>query len=240
MSPLDIGFCFFLMVAWPVYEKWIDWPRFQRWSEHVPSSARLREFRITIIKLWLLAAIAAFIWLHAGRRWEAIGMRPVMGWRLWGSAVLALALIALNAYQIVTITKSEKARRAARNSESIKSMEEILPRNDNELRWFLLMSMTAGFCEELIFRGYLIHVLAPLVTWWGAAALALIPFGILHGYQGKSGIIKTTIVGAFLTLVVAATHSLIPAMVLHALIDIGGGMVTFAILKPRAEAATAA
>jgi len=239
MSPLDIGLCLFLIVAWPIYEKWIDWPRFQRWLNRVPSRARIREFRMTIVQQWVLTAIAAFIWLHAGRSWESIGMRPVWGWRLWGSAALALALIALNVYQVLIIEKSEKARRSARNSQSIKSVEMILPHGDTELRWFFLVSMTAGFCEEFIFRGYLIHALAPIFTWWGAAALALVPFGLLHGYQGRDGIIKTAVVGAFMTLIVAATHSLIPAMVCHALIDIGGGVVAYTIIKPRASEAAA-
>jgi membrane protease YdiL (CAAX protease family) len=240
MSPHDIGFCLFLMVAWPIYEKVVDWPRFQRWLDRVPSRARIREFRMTIIQQWVITAIAGFIWLHGGRRWEDIGMRPLMGWRLLGSAVLVLVLIALNAYQVRVIARSEKTRLAARNSKSIKSVEMILPHNDAELRWFLLVSMTAGFCEEFLFRGYLIHALAPVFTWWGAAALALIPFGLLHGYQGRSGIIKTTIVGALMTLIVAATRSLIPAMVMHAVIDIGGGVVAYTIIKPRREAASAA
>ena len=240
MSPLDIGLCAFLMIAWPLYEFFVDWPRFKRWRDHIPSRALIREFKATIIQQWVLTAIAAFIWVHAGRSWESIGMRPVMGWRLLGSAALALALIALNAYQILAIAKSEKTRRAARSSKSIRSVEMILPHNETQLRWFFLVSMTAGFCEEFLFRGYLIHALAPLITWWGAAALALIPFGLLHGYQGRDGIIKTAIVGAFMTLVVAATHSLIPAMVLHALIDIGGGVVAYTIIKPRASEAGSA
>jgi membrane protease YdiL (CAAX protease family) len=239
MSPLDIGLCAFLVIAWPLYEYFIDWPRFKRWRHHSPSRALIREFKATIIQQWLLTAIAGFTWLRAGRPWESIGMRPVMGWRLVESAAIALALIGLNVYQILVIQKSEKARRAARNSRSIKSVEMILPHSDAELRWFLLVSMTAGVCEEFLFRGYLIHALAPLLSWWGAAGLALIPFGLLHGYQGRDGVIKTTIVGAFMTLVVVATRSLIPAMVLHALIDIGGGVVAYTIVKPRRSDAPA-
>lgn len=234
-SPFDIGLCAFIMVVWPIYEKWVDWPRFQRWLERAPHRARMREFQLTLIQQWLLTAIAAFIWLNAGRSWESIGMRPVVGWRLWGSFAVALALFGLNAYQAWVIGKSEKARHAARNSKSIRALEAILPHTDAELRWFLVVSMTAGFCEEFLFRGYLIGAMAPWVGWWPAAALALIPFGLLHGYQGRSGIIKTAVVGAVMTLVVAATRSLIPAMVLHAIIDIGGGVVTYTILKPRRE-----
>ena len=240
MALLDIALCFFLIVAWPAYAKVVEWPRFRREVEKDPRRALLHEYRMTLLQQWVITAIAAFIWLHAGRSWESIGMRPVIGWRLWGSLALILAVFVLHAYQAWMLDRSARARTAARNSESIKSLETILPHNDNELRWFFLVSMTAGFCEEFLFRGYLIGALAPLLGWWGAAALALIPFGLLHGYQGRSGIIKTAIVGAFMTLVVFVTHSLIPAMVLHTVIDIGGGVVTYTILKPRRESTTEA
>jgi hypothetical protein len=36
-----------------------------------------------------------------------------------------------------------------------------------------------------------------------------------------------------MTLVVAATRSLIPAMVFHSLIDSGGGVVAYTIIRPR-------
>jgi uncharacterized protein len=239
MALLDIVLCFFLMVAWPAFAKWVEWPRFRQAVEKDPRRALRHEYKMTLLQQWVITAIAAFIWLHAGRSWESIGMRPMMGWRLWGSVALVLAVFVLHAYQVWMLDRSAKARNDARNSKSIQSIETILPHNDNELRWFFLVSMTAGFCEEFLFRGYLIGALAPLFTWWGAAALALIPFGLLHGYQGRSGIIKTTVVGAFVTLIVAITHSLIPAIVLHAVTDIGGGVVTYTILKPRRESTSA-
>jgi membrane protease YdiL (CAAX protease family) len=240
MPLLDIVFCAILIVAWPIYAKWVDWPAFRRSLDREPHRARLHEFKLSLLQLWIVTVIAAFIWLHAGRSWERIGMRPMVGWRLWGSVGLVLAVFALHAYQVWMLDRSAKARTAARESKSIKSVEIILPHNDRELRWFFFLSMTAGFCEEFLFRGYLINALAPLLTWWGAAALALIPFGLMHGYQGRGGIIKTAIVGAFMTLIVAATRSLIPAMVLHAVIDIGGGVVAYTILKPRGESITVA
>jgi hypothetical protein len=207
MAPLDIGLCVFLMVAWPVYEKWID-GALPAWVARVPSRARIREFRMTIIQQWLLTAIAAFIWLHAGRSWESIGMRPVWGWRLLASAALALALIALNAYQVLILEKNEKARRGARNSKSITSVEMILPRGDTELRWFFLVSMSAGFCEEFLFRGYLINVLAPILTWWGRRP-PLFHSDCCTDTRARTAS-STAVVGVFMTLIVAATRSLIP------------------------------
>jgi len=54
-------------------------------------------------------------------------------------------------------------------------------------------------------------------------------FGI--EYQGKSGIVRTALVGALMTFVLVATQSLLTAMVLHALIDGGSGLVTWIALR---------
>jgi hypothetical protein len=43
------------------------------------------------------------------------------------------------------------------------------------------------------------------------------------------------VVGAALTLVVAATRSLLPAMALHALIDVGSGLATWTVLRDAEE-----
>ena len=99
----------------------------------------------------------------------------------------------------------------------------------------MALSVTAGVCEELLFRGLLIGMLAPWLGWWGAAALGVPLFGVLHAYQGRAGMVRTAIVGAALTGVVAATGSLLPAMALHALIDVGSGLVTWTVLREAEE-----
>ena len=83
--------------------------------------------------------------------------------------------------------------------------------------WFGGVSLTAGFCEEFLFRGYFIWALAPWLGWWGAAALSLLIFASGHAYQGWNGALRTGIVGAIFTLVVAIFGSLWPAIALHAL-----------------------
>jgi membrane protease YdiL (CAAX protease family) len=98
------------------------------------------------------------------------------------------------------------------------------------------VSLTAGCCEEFLFRGYFIRALAPWLGWWGAATLSLLIFASGHAYQGWNGALRTGIVGAIFTLVVAIFGSLRPAIALRALIDLSNGM--FAWLAPREGQAT--
>ena len=50
-------------------------------------------------------------------------------------------------------------------------------------------------------------------------------------YQGWNGVLRTGMVGALLTLVVAILGSLWPAIALHALIDLGSGMIAWPALR---------
>jgi hypothetical protein len=93
------------------------------------------------------------------------------------------------------------------------------------------VSLSAGFCEEFIFRGYLIWAFQSLLGLWGAAALSVVLFAVAHAYQGARGIVSTGIVGSLLTLVVLIFGSLLPAIALHALIDIDQGLVAWLVLR---------
>lgn len=96
--------------------------------------------------------------------------------------------------------------------------------------------MSAGFCEELIFRGYLIWAFQPVFGLWGSAAFSVVVFAAAHAYQGARGVLATGAVGTALTLVVLISGSLWPAIALHALTDIGEGVVAWlALRKMRAD-----
>jgi membrane protease YdiL (CAAX protease family) len=106
-----------------------------------------------------------------------------------------------------------------------------LPHTSNELSWFVALSLTAGFCEEFLFRGYLIWAFQPWLGWWGAAVLLLSSFAAAHAYQGKAGFTRTVLIGGVFTLLVALSGSLVPAIVLHATVDILSGVIAWLILR---------
>jgi membrane protease YdiL (CAAX protease family) len=108
-----------------------------------------------------------------------------------------------------------------------------MPHTRQELYWFSGVSLTAGFCEEFLYRGYFIWVFAPWLGWWGAAALSLPFFAIAHLYQGWNGVLRTAAAGAIFTLLVAAFQSLWPAIALHALVDLGSGTMAWLALRDR-------
>ena len=111
----------------------------------------------------------------------------------------------------------------------------LSPRTRFEMGWFVALSLTAGFCEEFIFRGYLIWVFRPVLGLWGAAAFSVVVFALAHAYQGAKGILSTGFIGLLFTLVVLITGSLWPAIALHALLDIGQGLIAWLVLRRMAD-----
>jgi len=226
---LDLAFVGLFALAWPAYGYYVDWPAFQRRLREAPGAARLREYRTTVVWQWLIVAIGVALWLRAGRPWSSLALQVPAGWRLWVPAGALLLLGAGYASQAVKVARHPRARAHLRKV--LASLEAILPHTTSEFAWFLLTSVTAGICEELLFRGYFVWTLTPWLGWWGAAALSAPAFGLLHAYQGRKGTIRTAAVGAVMTLVVAGTRSLLPAMALHVLIDIGAGTVAWLGLR---------
>jgi len=234
-TALDLAFVLLIAAAWPLYEHFVDWPSFQRSLREVPDRARMREYARSIGVQWTLAAAGTMLWLRAGRSWSALGVRMPQGVRLWAGAALVLLLGALYARQVAALARSPETRARLRGHLARAAFGDLLPRNGAEARWMMGLSVTAGVCEELLFRGLFIGMLVPWLGWWGAAALGVPAFGLLHAYQGTGGIVRTAVVGVALTLVVAASRSLLPAMALHALVDVGSGLATWMVLKEAEE-----
>jgi membrane protease YdiL (CAAX protease family) len=113
----------------------------------------------------------------------------------------------------------------------------VLPHTPVEYRWFRAVAVTAGVCEELLYRGFAVWALAPWLTLWGAAAASVILFGLGHGYQGRKGATRATIVGAVLGALALATGSIVPGVIVHAIVDLGAGAVSYSLLRERPAAA---
>lgn len=209
-------------IAWPLYDYFVDWPRFLRDFRENPHRARTREYNGIIVVEWALTA--ACLWL-----WRSPALAVPAGQGLW-IAIVALAFIAgSHGANIVKASLSERTRAWVR--QHMTHVEPLLPANGVELTHFLALSLTAGVCEELLFRGYLIWVLAPPIGWWGAAAIALISFAFAHAYQGRKGMIQSFVLGAIMTALVAFTGSLLLVIILHALIDAGSGVLAWISLR---------
>jgi membrane protease YdiL (CAAX protease family) len=96
------------------------------------------------------------------------------------------------------------------------------------LLFMLFMWVIAGFGEEFFYRGYLMKRLAALLgnsdnAWLVAILLSSIPFGLVHFYQGISGMITTGAVGLILGFAFYQNKkNLIVCMLTHGIYDMFG------------------
>jgi membrane protease YdiL (CAAX protease family) len=97
----------------------------------------------------------------------------------------------------------------------------MLPRTRTERLFWVILSITAGICEETGFRGYVLTKLNLFLNnWYLTVALSSLSFGLGHFYQGIGGIILTGIYGLLFCLLFIWRKSLIPGIFAHFLQDL--------------------
>jgi uncharacterized protein len=229
-TPLDLAFTALFTVVLTAFDTLVFAPRFKAAVAAGEPRARLQAYRRTVVGQWGLAVAALLLWMRAGRPWSELGVIPPGNGRMIASLAIVAVIAALAAQQTRAIGRTTPERRAALRTK-LANVEFLLPHSRREFRWFVALSITAGMCEELLYRGFLLWVLAAYVGTPLAALIGVLLFGALHLYQGRRGAIKAGAAGLVMTIIVLLTGWLIPAMVVHALVDLNGGILGFAVLE---------
>lgn len=89
---------------------------------------------------------------------------------------------------------------------------------------WVMVSITAGVCEETAFRGYLmtrLRLVGRMNSWVIPTIISAVAFGACHAYQGMPGFIAITIYGALFSILYIRTGSIWPGIIAHSLQDLG-------------------
>lgn len=234
MTAFDHALTLALAVILPAYAAW-DVPRLAQRVAADPVNARTRDYIWSIAIQWglTLALIAAWWW--AARPIGHLGLRlPDSPGAWWWTLAIGGVGLAFFAQQAYTVASSQEAQaRVRKQLEAQPGVRIILPTTPREARAFCGVAITAGICEEVLYRGYLLWYLLSL--WPGrlaiAAAAATLIFGVGHAYQGARGIVHTAIVGGIAMAVYLLTGSLLAPMLLHATLDLVNGLIAYRLLR---------
>lgn len=232
---LDVFILVLLVVAIPLLGMW-QHQRLVRWLAQGQENARLRHYRFILISEWVLTVPLLIWWFAAGRTAEPLSLIPTTSgwqWILVGLALLAATYLIAQAKVVVT-----RPEELAKVREKIGNLADMAPRSDPESRTFNALSVTAGVCEEILYRGLLLAVIASASGLWVAAIASSLFFGLGHSYQGAGGIVKTTLVGGVMAAITLLSGSIYPAMILHAVVDVTSGRMMRAALREGTDAPT--
>ena len=196
-------------------------PRLKRAIEAGEIHLRVRDYRRTIGWEWGFVGLLAVVSWVAGRSATELGLVFPAGWRFWlgmGAAVLVSGYLL---WQPGRVAADEAAMEKIRKQ--LRSVEWWLPHGGRELPTFLALSVTAGICEEILYRGYLLGYLGNFVDPWLAVLVSTILFGLAHLYLGPSHAVRAFVVGLVMAGLYILTASLLAPILLHAAIDVGSG-----------------
>jgi hypothetical protein len=222
---------FAFAIVLPVYARY-NYPRFKKAVESGVTGARSRQYRKTTARQWVLTIAAIAVWFHAGRSAEELGLGVPSGQRFWIGLVVAAALAILWRRMFLAAMSDEAGRE--RLMSQLETVRPLLPSSVGELRYFTVLSITAGVCEEVLFRGYLIWYLTVYVGLPTASVLSGVAFGLGHLYQGRRQAVKIIFVGFVFVLFYVGTGTLWIPMALHALLDAAQGRLAYSLLKDEA------
>jgi len=199
-------------------------------------AARRSFYRRLLVLEWGLALVVLVVWLAAP---DVSAAQVGLGLPTrWPGLFTAAAVVALLVLVLVSTRALRGGAVAGPPPEALRSTRPgearhaeppghatlaLLPRSRSERRLFGLVGVTAGVCEEWLYRGFFLAAVAALAPGLPHGLLVLVAgaaFGLAHAYQGLSGIVTTGVLGGVLAAVYLGTGSLLLPVLLHAAIDL--------------------
>ncbi len=167
--------------------------------------------------------LLGYVWFFGLRRYK-VTIREIIGgkwlrfrdfWRDVGIALLFWIVVV----GVLVVMSHEL------HFSGMEAAKFLLPETATEAIVFVLLSCVAGFCEEVIFRGYLQR---QFTAWTGNVIAGVVlqsaVFGAAHLYQGLKGVVVITVYGAMFGILASMRKSLRPGIMQHCAQDSMSGI----------------
>lgn len=186
-------------------------------------------YRSTMLLIWSPTLVLTVLLWQGHVEVAAVGFK--WQWEL-ANQLGMLAVIGSIIYccwSVVSYRHDEQTKAAL--AKQFKGYEYFIPKTKKELHMFNWgVSTSAGICEEILFRGYLLALFSAYMPIYLAVILSSIAFGLPHIYQGIKGVFRTGFMGLIFALIYLATDSLLVPILLHIIFDVYGGWLTYVVL----------
>ena len=204
-----------------------------------------------ILMVWmLLGCVVAglyhrqlFFWNTLLRNRRPWFLEVVRGMTIYAACIAALSFVVMIFMSLLSLRHLDPAHAAAFQQQVVshlhvknKTVESLVPRTALELLLWTGVSLTAGFCEEHIFRGYLLRQALSFFSTAGASsrfatvlsiAVTSVFFGSLHLYEGLGGAIFVGLLGVVYAILALRFGNLRAVIAAHTAQDFMVGLFFF-------------
>jgi len=200
----------------------------------VDTKEKLALYAATIGFQWALGGLIAWRALARGLKLDELGLGSTTGIGLLASGIVGGAVI--GGLQWLNLRRIGKMEGEA--PELLRKLaSRLLPVTLIEFLPYSALAITAGVCEEFVYRGFALAALMRTgVPVWVAVVATSSLFGLAHAYQGRGGIVSTGIFGVLLALARLGFGSLVPVMMWHAGLDLAAGIAAPRYLLGKTQA----
>lgn len=200
---------FFLLIIWPMLSIGaLEDPA--KMLEDLTLAPMWAFYIMTMLMQWIIFGLVYASTWREGTFLKGIGLKKIraidFGW--------AIAFVLVSNLVLGVIAWGL----AKAGMEIPGEIELLLPKSNSDRVLWIFLSFTAGFCEESIFRGYLmsrLRMYTGMKNWIVPVILSSLAFGSGHAYQGVGGLILITIYGSMFALLYFRTGTLWPAVIAH-------------------------
>lgn len=172
---------------------------------------RVQIYERTMLTEWLsFAFVLIGVWLAGSGFATVIGER----WRSMRDVLRDLGLgVAFSIVSTIVLSMFEPHHGGGAD----RAVQFLLPHGRLEMALWVALSVSAGICEEALFRGYLQRQFMALTRNVSAGILlSAMAFGLAHSYQGWRRAIVIGLEGAMLGAMAHWRKSVRPGMIAHA------------------------
>jgi len=169
----------------------------------------------------MVALVAWRAWAH-GLTAAELGLMIYGTWRVLLAGIVGGAALA----GLQWLNLRRMGRLPATSRGLLQSLaERIFPQSDVEMLPFFALALTAGICEEFLYRGFAMGALLRAgLSAWEAVLISSFLFGLAHLYQGYGGAVGTMFLGGLFGVARIGYHSLVPVFFWHSAVDLIAGL----------------
>ena len=220
MHVLDLTLSALLILALPGYMLWRSFA-----ARGKPPEEKIKRYARSMVIAAALDVILTVQWLRAGRSPKQLGLDfPVSQAGLIGLGIAICILVVIAATMLV---------RPSREANSAESQGgKLLPETRVETIVFVVLAIELGCSWEVLYRGFLLWALSPILGLTSSVLIAAGAYGVAHGFKGLKSLILGLASALVFTVAFAVTRSLWWLMLVHCGLPLVGALAFHRRLRP--------